>query len=456
MATDFTMKQHVDPTAIASLAQRQAEQQAQMDHQAKQDKMQQFQQVAQAVGGLVSSSIEQSKQRQKDDMIKNLANSMAARYAPNQMAPQMGPGLPTNQGPEYGAPQTLPPVLTPDYAGQNAIKASVVQDPTPWTKQLADQLIQSPLQQAEAQQKSAQAVKDRQLVGPVTPATSALVTQLHKKLGTQAPDLTNMTEQQANQYYDNAIKMADKPGSGVPGEIDDAYRKSHMAMAKAIVEGRASPGQLVAARGGEKEKLSMLVAEIDPNFDMSLAPQRQKMRNDYTPAGNSGKTLTASNTAINHLDLLNEKIDAIDNSNFPKYNSIANYISKNAGSPEVASLKAAKGLVDGELAKVVAGGSSPTTDTLRKEFNDSFDSASSPAQAKAVIQTYIGLLAGRVGTVQSNWKQTMGENKPPIPFITDKAKKILTKNGVSPDTMESTNTGSGTDLGGGFSYTVRK
>lgn len=210
MSTDFTMKQHVDPTAIAALAQRQAQMQADQDNQAKQRKLQELQTVAQSVGTLVSSSIEESKKRQKDDMVKNLADSMAARV-PNVMASQQGPVM-DGQG-------ALPAVSTPDTMGQNAVRASVMSDPAPWTKQLADQLIQSPVEQstmglknqtaaldfAKSKNEAAKFSKGQE---PVSQATKQLITAAHQKAGLPAPDFATMSEDRGQQVYNDAIKLA--------------------------------------------------------------------------------------------------------------------------------------------------------------------------------------------------------------------------------------------------------
>ncbi len=216
MATDFTMKNQVDPTAIAALAQRQAEAQSQLQQQAAAQKMKMIQDVATSVGSLVSSSIEASKARQRAQLDKNLGDSMAAKFVPNQMAPQMGPGLPTAapEGPVAAGnayqqgEQPLPPVSTPDYAGRNAFSKQVAADPKPW-RALAMEMV-NPDKQAEMQKNAAIAVKEQQMIGPTTQATKDLITQMHAKLGTPAPDTSKMTEQQSNQYYDNATKMMPK------------------------------------------------------------------------------------------------------------------------------------------------------------------------------------------------------------------------------------------------------
>ncbi len=206
---DFDFKSQIDPNAIAALAQRQAESQAQMQQKAADQKMKMIQDVANSVGSMVASSIEASKARQRAQLDKNLGDSLAAKYVPNVMAPQQGPGLPEQAGPVYGDEQPLPPVSTPDYAGRKAFSQQVRADPKPWRTLAVDMM--NPLKQAEADKASSQALRDRQLTGPVSPATQSLVQQLHTKLGTPAPDLAHMTEQQANQYYDNASKLIEKP-----------------------------------------------------------------------------------------------------------------------------------------------------------------------------------------------------------------------------------------------------
>ncbi len=459
---DFDFKSQIDPNAIAALAQRQAETQAQMQQKASDQKMKMIQDVANSVGSMVSSSIEASKLRQRKQLDKDLGDKLAAKYVPNVMAPQEGPGLPTMapEGPTSAdnayqqGEAALPPVSTPDYAGRKAFSQQVQADPKPWRTLAVDMM--NPLKQAETEKAQSQALRDRQLTGPVSPATQSLVAQLHAKLGTQAPDLANMTEQQANQYYDNASKMMEKTSASNPGDLTENDRKRLGKMARAVIEGRASPTALVSARGAEKEKLSQLIMEMDPGADLTLMPQRSKMRSDFT-SGQSGKSLTSLNTVIGHLDTLQNKIDALDNKEITKYNNIGNWVAKNAGRPEVAGFKAAKTLVDGELGKIVQG-SGVVTNEERRQFANDLNDASSPAQAKEVLSTWMDLMKSRTDALKSNWTQTMGETKSPVPFINDKSKKILIKRGYNPDTLEKMDKPVGTkkpiDLGNGFSYVV--
>ncbi len=221
MATDFTMQQHVDPASIAALAQRQAEDQARMDEQASQQKMQMIQQVAQSVGSMVSSSIEASKARQRQQLDKNLADSFASKV-PNQMAPQMGPGLPTAapEGP-VAAPnayqqgeQPLPPVSTPDFAGQTAVRSAVMADPKPWRTLAADMMNpqKNAVEQLNQQKTALDVQKVQKGMEPASDATKQAITAAYQKAGQPAPDLTNITADRANELFDNAIKLSSSNG----------------------------------------------------------------------------------------------------------------------------------------------------------------------------------------------------------------------------------------------------
>jgi hypothetical protein len=217
-------------------------------------------------------------------------------------------------------------------------------------------------------------------------------------------------------------------------EITDKDRSELMPLAKAIVEGRATPSALTNTRGSRKEKLARLAAEIDPSFDLSMASQRGAIRRDFT-TGNSAKALTSLNTVIGHLDTLNAASDALDNTNFPKFNSLENYLKKNTGKADVQKFTAAKNLVDSELGKV-AQGSGVVTNEEREQFSRNLGAASSPAQVKGVIATYVDLMKSRTDSLKSNWEQAMPGVSTPIPVLNNHSRVVLKKYGYNPNTME--------------------
>lgn len=194
MATDFRMNPSINPASIASLFQQQQAKQAELDQQAKQQQANNILAAADAASKMVSSAVEASKARQRRDAINSLANSLVSQI-PNVMAPQQGPSL---------TGQPLPPVETPNYGVQNAIRSSVKLNPDSWNKELASQLLQSPLDQAKTKLDLA---RQQQLSGAVTPATQTLIQQMHEKIGKPAPDTSMMTEEQAQTYLGHAAKL---------------------------------------------------------------------------------------------------------------------------------------------------------------------------------------------------------------------------------------------------------
>ncbi len=462
MAIDYSEKSYIDPAQIAQLAQNQAAKQAQLTQQASQQKMQMIQQLAQSVSGMVSDSIQASKQKQQQDF---LANSMAAKYAPNTMAAQQGPGLPAPTGQEQSLPpvngqpqqgpgaqvmgeQSLPPVSTPDYIGQNAIKALVRQDPQKWSDLAAQMYNQTPLQQAQAQEATQKGALDaanmQKIQQPIQPATQSAIEAKHKAMNLPViPGMFANTTELNGQAYLGKLNEGTKVDPNAPITLDDAYANDpdKIRLAQQLISGKGLPFTYTNSRGAEKEKLSMLAARIDPSWDPSVVPQRIAMRKAFV-SGPDAQNLVASSTAINHIDLLKSKVAALGNADITSYNTLANYMAKNAGKPQVSGMVAAKNLVDGELAKVVSGSGQPT-DALRKEFDDAFNSSSSPAQAAEVLDTYMGLMGGRVDTLRSKWKQTMGDQEPPTPFVSPAALKTLKKNGYDPETFQKVGAGSG-------------
>ncbi len=457
MATDFTMKSQVDPTAIAALAQRQAQEQAQMDQQASQQKMKMIQEIAQGVSGMVSNSIEASKQRQNEDFLKKYA----ASQVPNQTLPQQGPRLPNAQGQETA----LPAVSTPDYMGQNAAKAAVAMNPAQFAKDLSTTLTQTPEQKAittmNLQKSRLEAANAEKIGGAVQPSTMTLLQNLYQKnnIPFDPAAYANSTDQQAMEHV-KALGTAAKPDQNAAITLDDAYANDpdKIRLAHQLIEGKGLPFTYTNSRGAEKEKLSMLAARIDPTWDPSVVPQRIALRKDFA-TGNSARNLTSLNTVIGHLDTMTRAFDKLNNAEVTKYNSVGNYLAKNTGKPEVDAFNAAKTVVNGELAKVVQG-VGVVTNEERASFDKNLNDASSPAQAKAVVEKYMDLMKSRTDALKENWSQSMGDTATPVPIINAKSKAILAKHGYDPKTLEKVDasTASGgkfVALDGGFSYRVK-
>jgi hypothetical protein len=424
---DFTNKQPmIDPMAIANILQRRSE----IEYKQQQDAQNRRDQLLAGIAPAIEAG-------------QHIASTMMDMAAKRNQAK----GL-TDLTTLMTAPPIAPPAPT---ASSNAIPEVGTFGVQPSPEQ--NQGYQQSLQDRQKAMVSAYARANpedftKQASKVMFPEDKAVDLEQKEVLFNGTPTIALFDKHNAN-YYDASTKQVlkgdIKPYSPAQDtELTDKDRQELGGLADAIIEGRASPNALVSARGARKEKLSRIVAEKDPSFDLSLAPQRMAIRKDFTPSGKSGQALTSLNTVIGHLDTLNSAADKLDNAQVTKYNSIQNYVKSNIGKPEVKQFNAAKVMVVSELGKI-AQGSGVVTNDERKQFDEQIAASSSPEQVKGVTSTWMDLIKSRTDAIKSNWTQTMSNVKPPVPFINDKTKKILVKNGYNPDTLEKNGPGQSND-----------
>lgn len=288
MATDFTMKPMVDPTAIARLAQEQAEKQAQLDQQNKQNQANNILAAAKAASDMVSASVEASKQRQKRDAIKTLGNSLAAQV-PNLPYPG---GIPLAPDANGNIPSSIP-----DYNTQNQIRSSVTLNPDSWTKELANQVLQSPL---ERQKTALDFARTQALAGKVTPATQTLINQMHEKIGKPAPDTSMMTEEQAQTYLGHAAKLL--PQSSVTSPLAEIRKQNLIANLNDKMSKKMNPANWQPSTMAGKS--AALVANADSAINLA-----NQMLNGEIPITEQNMTSLAldANRVLSQTGVVSEK-----------------------------------------------------------------------------------------------------------------------------------------------------
>jgi hypothetical protein len=162
------------------------------------------------------------------------------------------------------------------------------------------------------------------------------------------------------------------------------------------------------------------VAKYDPSFDAVNYNARSKTRADFT-SGKAAQQVNAINTVIGHLSGLSDAAEALNNSDIPAFNSIANSISKATGSPKVTNFDTIKKAVSDEVTRVwrQSGGSEADIQAAQKNL----DASGSPAQLRGAIATYADLLESKLGSLNEQYRQGMGTDK--IDMITPGAQKAL-------------------------------
>jgi hypothetical protein len=196
--------------------------------------------------------------------------------------------------------------------------------------------------------------------------------------------------------------------------------KNTAALVRGLAEGRQAFPTGAALRSEYWQQMLNMVAQYDPQFDAANAPARYMTRRDFT-SGLMSRNVTALNTVMGHLDSLESAVDALDNSDFPAYNAVANWAVTATGDPRVRRLNLAKTAVADELERVFRG----TGGTLEgtKNWQAQFDAASSPEQLRVAVQTAVELVRSRLEAVGDAYSRGMGLTKNPIEFLNPRARQ---------------------------------
>jgi hypothetical protein len=110
--------------------------------------------------------------------------------------------------------------------------------------------------------------------------------------------------------------------------------------------------------------------------------------------GKQGDTVRSLNVAIDHLAVLQDAADALQNGDVKRFNQAGNIIAKELGYPAPTEFGAVKSIVKDELVKAVLGGAGALGD--RQEVEQQLDAANSPEQMMGVIRRYEQLMGGQM------------------------------------------------------------
>lgn len=137
---------------------------------------------------------------------------------------------------------------------------------------------------------------------------------------------------------------------------------------------------------------------INSTFDMNKYPERHAAYQSFAPNGNNGKTLSAINTATQHLGLLRDYATALNNGDVPTANALANQFQKAFGDPKLTNFNSIASTVAAEVtnANTKSGGTLGDRDEILKNLNPS----GSPKQMLDGIDSLQKLMSGKLNAVQ--------------------------------------------------------
>lgn len=214
--------------------------------------------------------------------------------------------------------------------------------------------------------------------------------------------------------------------NGAPLRGDDYLKTLNPAMAptvKALAEGRLA---MPTRPTPQQQQLIQAASQYDPTFDATDFNKRNRTAVDFSPAGQSGKAITAINTTMGHLSDLQDRMSALGNGPVPLVNSVMNFISKNTGAAEPGNAQTVRDAVSNELRKVFATTGGGGLEEL-KSWENNFPINASPTQAKQGIQAAVHLMDSRLASLANQWSVGMGTNHQAIDLLSPTAKSAYQK-----------------------------
>lgn len=207
---------------------------------------------------------------------------------------------------------------------------------------------------------------------------------------------------------------------------DGSIQGDTKAMVDAIGQYKVQPPNGMALRNPRMQSILAQVAQQYPDFDATQYGARQVAAKSFS-TGKDGQNVQAANTALNHLDTIEQLATAQKNGNYPLFNKLANEIAAQTGQPAPTNLRAAIGMVAPELTKAVVGAGGGVSE--RADFAHNLNPNGAPAQILQGVGTIKDLLGGRLTETARTYKRTTGRGDFSDSFLSPAAQKVLQARG---------------------------
>ena len=175
------------------------------------------------------------------------------------------------------------------------------------------------------------------------------------------------------------------------------------------------------------------VYALDPQWN----EQRAQLRKAYT-VGPQSKEINAINTAVGHVGVMNDAIDALNNGDVKVLNAIGNRLGVETGQDPVTTFNTIVHRVGPEIAKayIGAGGSAGERGSDEKDFDPSLG----PKQLRSNVAITAELLRSKISSLANQWDENKSTGMPSFQerFIMPAAQQTIDR--LSP---QGANTGGG-------------
>jgi hypothetical protein len=185
------------------------------------------------------------------------------------------------------------------------------------------------------------------------------------------------------------------------------------ALAASIASYQLSPlDQRARQMAGGPETMKK-VLELNPNYQEGRYPEINKVMSAFA-SGKQGDVIRSLNVGVQHLAVIDAAGEAMKNNNVQALNSLQNMFEQQFGAPEPTTFNGLKQIVGTEIEKAVAGGIGASAD--RDRLMKALDSASSPAQLKAITDGFRSLMVGQLSGLKSQYEDGTDFKSGPFAF----------------------------------------
>jgi hypothetical protein len=137
----------------------------------------------------------------------------------------------------------------------------------------------------------------------------------------------------------------------------------------------------------------------------SIGFQMDKAVSRYMTVGKGGENINYFNTSVEHLKLLAEAADALQNGDMQKLNQWGNAFATLTGDPAPTDFETVKSAVAGELSKTFAGKSATVEEIA--QINRAIYQSESPEQLHGAITMALRLMDGKLRQIKYQYEQGM-------------------------------------------------
>lgn len=195
-------------------------------------------------------------------------------------------------------------------------------------------------------------------------------------------------------------------------------------------------------RSPQQQNLMQDLSYFYPGIDVDNINQRVDTLKDFS-SGKTSQNITAFNTALQHLNTLNDLIPKLNNTPAGAFNALAQPLEAATGinnNPNVAAFNNTKTALSGELA--TAYKSSGATQEEIDQIQRGISSSSNPDNLKAAVQSAVQLLGGKLEALKDKWGNSYNMPTDPQgpggrPIISPASQQILQKLGGTTDVNSS-------------------